>query len=107
MCYQDVLPVYNKGNDIYTQSKKNGNISYHSKERVENSNQRRIQYKENLPLPLLSRTEVADEDMNRLPYSAIVSLTMDDKFTGNGVSVGRNGVLVGPCHISTCRHKPT
>ena len=111
LCYEDFLPVYNDGNNRYTKSQegdikiKTTHITVQKGSRVPIKEESNV--KENLPFPSLSRTEVTDENMNRLPYSAIVSLTMDDKFTGNGVSVGRNGVLVGPCHISTCRHKPT
>ena len=100
LSYQDILEVHNKGNDRFTRSQ-NGNMLI-KKEPIQVNKGTRIpikeqfNIKENLPLPL-SRTEVSDEEMNRLPYSAVVSLTMDGKFNGNGV-------LVGPRHILTCRH---
>ena len=99
--YCEDLPVYDKGNGKYTQSQqgntsiKTTHITVDKCSRIpikEESNK-----KENNPLPSLSRTEVPDEDINRLPYSAVVSLTMDNKYNANGV-------LVGPRHILTCRH---
>ena len=94
MYCEDVLPVYDKGNDKYTHSQEVNKLIKTTLITVEKGSRIPIKeefnIKENLPLPSL-------EDMNKLPYSAIVSWTMDDKCNGNGV-------LVGPRHILTCRH---
>ena len=91
LCFQDVLPVYKNGDDKYTLSQ-NGNIlitptaillekgTRFPIEEHSNIQENLLLPQENLPL---SRTEVADEDINKLPYSAIVSLTRAELFEKN------------------------